>query len=328
MNLRHRLSDHGDYAIRWAMVAAIAVLAISSLHVLGISLDLASAVPLIRTSAKFLLLLPPLMLLGWLVPRFKRFTAVPTDFVLSLVQLTVGVIAIAPISYVAAALAAHVPLLDATLARLDVVLFGFDWDAAAHWVDARPAIEQVLSSVYFDLPLQLMGLMLIGSFRNPGDRNGDLIWLMLTTSCITIGISVVTPALGKIGHLGTGQIDAINEIRSGAWHAFSYDRFEGIINFPSLHTALALVFIYVAARLHRLALVVFLPINLVMLVSISPIGGHYLVDLFGGAAVAVLSIAVVRLVRERIASTAGVEWNQSIAGAAVTQLTVAGAARP
>jgi hypothetical protein len=91
-------SDRGDYGIRWAVVASIALLAMSCLHVLGVSLDLASAVAPIWTSAKLILLLPPLMALGWAVPHFARITAVPTDFVLSLVQLTIGVLVIAPIS--------------------------------------------------------------------------------------------------------------------------------------------------------------------------------------------------------------------------------------
>ena len=311
-------SDRGDYGIRWAVVASIALLAMSCLHVLGVSLDLASAVAPIWTSAKLILLLPPLMALGWAVPRLARITAVPTDFVLSLVQLTIGVLVIAPISYVAAALAARVPLLDDTLARLDMVLFGFDWDVAARWVDARPVIEQGLSIAYFNLPVQLMGLLVIGSFRRPGDRNGDLIWIMIISSCITIGISMFTPALGRIGHLGTAQVDVLNEIRSGAWHVFTYERFEGIINFPSLHTALALVFTYVAARLHRWALAVFAPINAVMLLSISPIGGHYLVDICGGAGVAVVSIVIGRMLRQRGSSAVGVEWNRSVRGAAVT----------
>ena len=46
------------------------------------------------------------------------------------------------LSYLAAA--PDFRLLDTELARLDELLFGFEWDAAARWVADRPMLDQVL----------------------------------------------------------------------------------------------------------------------------------------------------------------------------------------
>lgn len=139
-----------------------------------------------------------------------------------------------------------------------------------------------------------MVLLAIGSILRPGERNGELLWLAIVSMCLTGFVSIFTPALGKVGHVGTGYLDLLTAIRAGTWSEFSYDASEGIVTFPSYHTTLAILFTYVAARLHRFALAVFAPLNAVMLVSIPPMGGHYLVDLIGGAGVALASIMVVR----------------------------------
>jgi membrane-associated phospholipid phosphatase len=73
----------------------------------------------------------------------------------------------------------------------------------------------------------------------------------------------------------------------------------------------------IAARLHRWTLAAFAPFNVLMLVSIPPIGGHYVIDLCGGAAVAVFSIFIVRLVRQHGSSAPEVDGNPSVSGAAL-----------
>jgi hypothetical protein len=262
-------------------------------------------------------LLPLFTALGWAVPRFAHIIAIPTDLVLSVAQLYMVALVLVPVTYIAAAIAAGFPLIDDTLARLDIVLFGFDWDAAARWVAARPAFEWALSIAYSSLPVQAMMLLVIGSLLRPGERNSEFIWIVIFSLSITISISIFTPALGKVGQVGTGYLEILEEIRSGTWRVFTYERAEGIVTFPSFHTTLAVVFTYIAARLHRCALAVFAPFNALMLVSIPPIGGHYVIDLCGGTAVAVFSIFMVRLVRQRGSSAPEVDGRQSVSGAAI-----------
>jgi membrane-associated phospholipid phosphatase len=76
-----------------------------------------------------------------------------------------------------------------------------------------------------------------------------------------------------------------------------YNRAEDIIKFPSFHTTLAIILTY-SVRHYRWALAVFVPLNCLVIVSIPTVGGQYLVDLFGGAAVAGLAIILVLLIRQ------------------------------
>jgi membrane-associated phospholipid phosphatase len=73
----------------------------------------------------------------------------------------------------------------------------------------------------------------------------------------------------------------------------SYNHDEGIVTFPSFHATLAIILTY-AVRHYRWALAVIAPLNCLMILAIPTVGGHYLVDLFGGAAVAGLAILLVQ----------------------------------
>lgn len=291
-----RLSDYGW---RWLAIALVACVALIGMGLMGVTLQIATLRPHVSALATFLALLPVYLLFQRMSPSFGRLVGIPIDLTLSIAQLSVLVLAFLPVSYMAAALGRHIPVLDETLALIDARLFGFYWDPVAQWVAAQPILERALSLAYFSLPAQALMLLVLGSLLRPGERNGELLWIAIVSMAITSVVSIFTPALGKIGHVGTGYLDVLNELRSGAWRSFSYDKPEGIVTFPSFHTSLAFIFAYVAWRLHLIAAVLFGALNFVMLLSVPPIGGHYLIDLFGGALVALVSIGVVYRLRER-----------------------------
>jgi membrane-associated phospholipid phosphatase len=89
-------------------------------------------------------------------------------------------------------------------------------------------------------------------------------------------------------------------IRSGEWAALDFSHVEGIVTFPSFHTTLAILLMY-AVRNHRWALAVLVPLNMLLIVATLSVGGHYLVDLPAGGAVAIISIAATRLLRQHLA---------------------------
>ena len=208
------------------------------------------------------------------------------------------VIAFLPLSYLAAASGAR--LLDSDLTRLDALLFGFDWDTAARWVANHPTLDHVLRAAYSSMVYQVVAVLLIGSLARPGDRNGEFIWSCAVGCILTCAIFVFTPALGKVGHIGTAQVETLTMIRNGPWTVFDYERATGLINFPSFHTTLAILFSY-AVRRHRWALAIFIPLDALLIASTPTVGGHYLVDLPAGAAVAIASIVSARAIRRRVA---------------------------
>ena len=138
----------------------------------------------------------------------------------------------------------------------------------------------------------------IGSIAHPTDRNGEFFWPFGIGLILTCAVFVFTPALGKVGHVG-GYIDTLTTIRSGLWTVLDYSRAEGIVTFPSFHATLAVLFVY-AVRRHRLVLVVFVPLNVLLIAATPTVGGHFLVDLPAGVIVAVASIAVTRALRRRL----------------------------
>jgi hypothetical protein len=67
---------------------------------------------------------------------------------------------------------------------------------------------------------------------------------------------------------------------AGPWH-FNLFAMQGIVTMPSYHTVMAVIFTY-AFRGTGLIGYGIATLNLVMLVSIPPIGGHYLFDMLAG----------------------------------------------
>ena len=73
---------------------------------------------------------------------------------------------------------------------------------------------------------------------------------------------------------------------------------QGIVTMPSYHTVMAVLLTY-AFRGTGLVGYGIATLNAVMLISIPPIGGHYLVDVIAGAALALGAIAVQRATTRR-----------------------------
>lgn len=280
----------GDYLARWLFIAGCALVGAAALAAFGVGVDFGSAWPRLEFVLLLLFLAAVLSPLAKTRPGLRRPIEVAVDFSLSLAQLVVALAVIAPLSYLAAAPA--FPLVDAELARLDAAL-GFDWDGYARWVGERPALGRFLQGAYDSLRYQPLAALLAGSVLHTGERNREVIWLTCLGLGLCIAVSVVTPAMGMGERAGLAYAEALKEVRSGGWSAVNYDNFQGIVTFPSFHTASAVFLIYIARRSAWL-LRVSVPLNLTMIAATPLGGGHYLVDLLAGAAVAGVCILVVR----------------------------------
>jgi len=78
-------------------------------------------------------------------------------------------------------------------------------------------------------------------------------------------------------------------LRGGGPLSFDLSRLQGLISFPSYHTVLAVLLTYAHRRSLLLAPIAL--VNGIMLFSIPSYGGHYLIDIIAGAAVALLAIS-------------------------------------
>ncbi len=73
-------------------------------------------------------------------------TAVVSDLLLSILQFIVALKVFSTLTYLAAA--SGYPLVDGALARLDAMLFGFEWNVEANWVTHQPTFDWILQHAY------------------------------------------------------------------------------------------------------------------------------------------------------------------------------------
>jgi hypothetical protein len=235
----------------------------------------------------------------------------------SALECTAQVIAFAavgaPLSYLAAALGAALPLQDAAFHAIDRAM-GLHWMGMLQWMNEWPAVFWALRPIYSSLTIQMTLVVLCLAFT------GRLVWLRVYTlsfllaAVITIAISAALPAAGTWLHYGLtkGHAPNIYPVVHTVWPVFTGLRdgsvrtlvalgAEGVITFPSLHAALAVIMIAAFWPLARLRWVV-LAVNVLMLVATPIDGAHYFIDVFAGIAIAVLCLWLARAIVMRPAS--------------------------
>jgi hypothetical protein len=195
-------------------------------------------------------------------------------------------------TYLAATLS--MPLRDAEFVAQDAAM-RFDWRQWYAFVGAHRAIELPLFVAYATFLPQIVGSIPYFAHTRQTNRNAELIWIAMISLILTTMVSAILPAVGPYVHFSghqTADIVVLMSLRAGGPHNFAFSDLYGIITFPSFHTVMAIVFVYV----HRPPSRSFVPVailNAMMLLAIPSEGHHYLVDMVSGAAVAGLSIAVV-----------------------------------
>jgi hypothetical protein len=203
------------------------------------------------------------------------------------------------LTYLAASCA--FPLQDELMERLDRAI-GFDWSA---WHDAvfdRPILHCVLLVSYASLLPQFSLAFIYLFTTGRSARFAELLLLAGATLLATVLIEAIWPALGPFAEHGGGDVAYLPDLLAlragGPWH-FQLSAMQGIVAMPSYHTVLAVLFTYAFRRTGLVGYGI-ATLNLVMLLSIPPIGGHYLVDMLAGGALALGAIAVQRAPRHGI----------------------------
>jgi hypothetical protein len=223
------------------------------------------------------------------------------------------VVTAAVLSYLAASCA--LPLQDLTMERLDRAI-GFDWSAWRDTLLERPTLNRLLVVVYNSLLSQFLLAIIYFCKRDRFARIEELLLLMCATLVPTVLISAIWPTLGPFATHGGGNDGVVQDLlamrANGPWH-FSLLAMKGIIQMPSYHTALAVLFTY-AFRGTGLLGSVIAALNTVMLLSIPPIGGHYLVDMLAGGALAIIAIAIWRTTWQSVSRIMFELWPEILVG--------------
>jgi membrane-associated phospholipid phosphatase len=211
-------------------------------------------------------------------------------------------LSLACLSYVGAAFS--LPLQDDAIVALDRML-GFDWAAAARAIDHSPSLLNLLDAAYatFTAQLVLTALALLAA-----GRVREIERYVVTFVCASLFAEVASmliPTLGPISTMasdvsftrlptiGRTTSDIVLALRDGTMRTIDLRALDGIISFPSLHAAVA-VLIPFHLRWSRILFWPAVVLNALMFASAVPSGNHYLSDVLGGIVVAVVGIVAGR----------------------------------
>jgi membrane-associated phospholipid phosphatase len=284
--------------LRAAMIVTIAVyaLAVGGSGFLRVSAPILEGVPLWAGAA---------LVLGFYTrAAFPRAVRLQCFIEAVLVSLVLGV-SLACLSYVGAA--ADLPLRDGDMIWVDRHL-GFDWVAAMSSLDNSSQLLGALNGAYATFTAQLVGAALALLVAR---RMRDLERFFIIFACASIAaeaLSVLVPTLGPIWALadqarftnlptlGRTTAEIVLALRDKTLGTIDFEAVNGIISFPSMHAAVAIIVPY-ALRWNRWIFAPIAALDAVMLVSAVPSGNHYLADVIAGVAVAVFAIACGRAIQ-------------------------------
>jgi hypothetical protein len=206
-------------------------------------------------------------------------------------------------TYLSASL--DLPLRDDAFVAIDRML-GFDWLAWAQFIKSHAWVDAALALIYQTLSAQIILSVILLSFRQVTGRNEELLLSAIVSLVITTFFFAAFPSLGPLAYFHysgaqadfTAYLPQLVSIRAGAAYSYPMTQIEGIIAFPSYHVVLAILFAY-SQRSNPWTFGMFATINTLMLLSIPSEGCHYLADMIGGAAIATVTILLLRFVARR-----------------------------
>ncbi|MBI5187469.1 MAG: phosphatase PAP2 family protein [Nitrospirae bacterium] len=181
--------------------------------------------------------------------------------------------------------------IDLILIRLDYVIFGNHPTVMLERI-MNPLLTDILQlayTSYYFLPVTLGIVLLRNNQREEFDRSLFLILFCFYLSYLGY---ILMPALGPrftISHLQTTELKGLL-IAEPIQRLLN--RLEGIKRdaFPSAHTAIALIVLYLAYRFKRRLLWVFLPVVVALILSTVYCRYHYVVDIIAGFGLTFLTI--------------------------------------
>jgi membrane-associated phospholipid phosphatase len=279
----------------WACIAVVALIDAVWMAVIGM-----------RVNTQLLSFVLPVLSVCLAVSGFYRFVRRDDGiflFAQAGCQIIAGTLALAVFSYVGARLA--FPLYDGTYVAIDARV-GFHWRDWVLALDRNPSLAQVLWWIYRSCEAQLLLLLPLLFLRgHSGHVQRFLVAFLYSAGVVTV-LATLFPAAGGYDFFGLvpsglSNIDVafgqqhLHDLMALRAHEMTQLPLEmkGLVTFPSFHATLAVLLIYLGwpIALLRMPLVL---VNTLMVVSTIACGGHYLVDVAGGLAIAWHSLWLAR----------------------------------
>lgn len=211
------------------------------------------------------------------------------------------------------ALAIHFILLTFGFPEVDAILYTIDRKLGFNWTDLHagiaewPVLNAILGLAYASfLPQLIIVTMLLSGDGREQDLS-DFLKAFVATLLVAVIVGGLLPAHAMCRTAGwdTGAdpemmtraacafLPVYDAVRSGQMTEIGIPHLDGLVTFPSFHTTAAILFAWSVRSIPLAALILF-PINALMIAATPTHGGHYLIDVIAGAAIALVSIALLR----------------------------------
>ena len=155
------------------------------------------------------------------------------------------------------------------------------------------------SSAYNTMMRQNILVLLVSIIARRGDRLQAYVIAFAIAVTATAAIASIVPAANAMIYVdnvprglstlpdgGHSYFPALEALRNGVLRVVDFGgRIEGLISFPSFHTANAILFVWALWPI-RILRVVLVPLNLLLIASTPICGAHYVTDVIGGVTVA------------------------------------------
>jgi len=275
----------------WLLILAMAGAVAVGFVTLGLSINLTSNPFLIAVGSAY-------AALTWFYRRVRRDETIAGSLE-AVGQLFVVLFLGLLLTYAATATA--LPYRDAELNAVDHWI-GFDRHTFRAWIASVRQLSDLLDIAYLSIQPQtaLIPFILVMARQLP--RLLRFVLAMGLALAMTSLIAVFVPAVSASIYIDLAplreagippgvytHIPTLQALRSGTMTVIQLNDFEGLITFPSFHTAIAILFTW---ALWRVPVIRWggLVVNALMILSTPLSGSHYVTDLIGGAIVAAAAI--------------------------------------
>jgi membrane-associated phospholipid phosphatase len=215
-------------------------------------------------------------------------------------QLLLVVTIMGPLTYVTGA--ANWPLQDHALLAIDRAL-GMDPELIARYVNDHDWLAELLLRGYGLIKWPLLGIPIVLSLTSRFVRLQLFVFAFSLTLIVTVAISTFIPAIGTYYGLNiapsqfpslntslyAAQLRDILALREGSLRHLELFKLAGIVSFPSFHAASAVLYMWALWPVRGIGGLA-VALNLLMIAATPVIGAHYMIDVFGGVALAAISI--------------------------------------
>ena len=206
------------------------------------------------------------------------------------------------LSYLAATV--DLPLVDGQLAAFDQAL-GFDWLGLMDFVNYHAAFGRLTPLIYLTIFPELALIILFLGLTKRANAMSELVDVYWITLLLTILFSALFPTLDPFAHYGPSLsrfpivqptagivfLPDYHALRAGTFHTFDFGAMQGIIAFPSFHTALALMMTWALRQIPWLLIAGCIYNGLMIFATLTE-GGHYLSNVIIGCLIVCATIAI------------------------------------